>query len=79
MAVLFSGAEFLCGNDENDIGSDGNPIQQQLNVSDPRDKKHQCSLKKQPGFLEAFRTATTEYLFRSVSPLVIQDAQCQME
>jgi len=68
----FSGAEFLCGNDENDIGSDGNQIQQQLNVSDPRDKKHQCSLKKQPGFLEPFAPTLR-------NKLVIQEAQCQME
>ena len=68
----FPGAEFLCGIDENDIGSDGNLIQQQLNVSDPRDKKHQCSLKKQPGFLEPFAPTLR-------NKLVIQEAQCQME
>lgn len=66
----FPKAEFLCGNE---------PVwRPQWNVSDPRNKKATCSYMKQGGSLSAFRAATTEYLFRAISPLVLQEAQRQI-
>jgi hypothetical protein len=70
LLCYFPTAEFLCGTEET-----WPPV---FNVSDPRNKKTTCSYMKQEGFLSAFRAATTEYLFRAVSPLVIKEAQRQI-
>lgn len=44
-----------------------------VNVTDPRDMEKRCSSVKQD--LHAFRAAAVEYLFQSVSPLVIREAR----
>jgi hypothetical protein len=49
-----------------------------LTMVDPRFQKHDCWHKKQPGFVPAFRAASIEYMFRSVSPLVLQEARRQV-
>ena len=67
-------SEILCGCSE--------PVTSPaMNASDPRDlKRHQCALLKGKGedILREFRAASTEFLFRRVAPLVIQEAQRQV-
>jgi hypothetical protein len=45
---------------------------------DPRFQPNECWHKKQPGFVPAFRAASVEYMFRTVSPLVLQEARRQV-
>lgn len=72
LLCYFPLSEFLC--------PDPTPLPN-VNVTDPRDKKkNQCNLLKQatdPNVLHEFRAASTEYLFRHVSPLVVQEAERQ--
>jgi hypothetical protein len=65
-------SDFRCGCDE---------VPPNLNVSDPRDKKHNsCALLKEKGddILNEFRASSIEYLFQKVSPLVLQEAERQV-
>jgi hypothetical protein len=48
------------------------------NVSDPRNDRLRCSWMKRNGYLADFRAASMEYLFQSLSPIVIQEAQRQI-
>ena len=68
----FPDAEYKCGYDE--------APSKEFNVTDPRDKKKtQCKLLKASSkqVLHDFRAASTEYLFRSVSPVVVREAKRQ--
>jgi len=49
-----------------------------VNVSDPRKNNLRCSWVGNEDLLANFRAASMEYLFRRVSPLVIQEAQRQI-
>lgn len=62
-------AEFRCGDEM---------IADEVNVTDPRNDRLRCSAMQQPGYLAGFRAASMEYLFQSVSPLVIHEAQRQV-
>lgn len=69
----FPQAECQCGNSYEELAP--------VNVSDPRDKKrHQCTLLKEGNSdtLHAFRAASTEVLFQTVSEVVIAEAQRQI-
>jgi hypothetical protein len=49
------------------------------NTSDPRNVKHRCRrMQTDPLYLTEFRAAAMEYLFQSVSPLVVREAQRQL-
>ncbi|GKY93493.1 hypothetical protein MPSEU_000316700 [Mayamaea pseudoterrestris] len=48
------------------------------NVTDPKNIRLRCSLIRDHGKLTEFRQASMEYLFQSLSPLVIQEAERQM-
>ena len=49
-----------------------------LNVTSPKNERLRCSLVREQGMLADFRTASTEYLFQSLSPLIIREAQRQL-
>jgi hypothetical protein len=49
-----------------------------VNVTDPKNHRLRCSLVREEGKLSEFRTASMEYLFQALSPLVIQEAKRQL-
>jgi hypothetical protein len=50
-----------------------------LNITDPREQKHWCELAKESEESRAMiRAASTEYLFQSLSPLVVREAKRQI-
>jgi len=71
-ACYFPLAEERCGRDTSDDGS------ADINVTDPRHQKMRCSLVRTPEGLAAFRAAAMEYLFQTVSPLVLGEAERQL-
>jgi hypothetical protein len=62
--------EFLCEHSSSGLGN--------LTMVDPRFQQWECWHKSQLGFVAPFRAASIEYMFRSVSPLVIREAQRQI-
>lgn len=49
-----------------------------LNVTDPRKVRKRCTRVRDKDGLAAFRTASMEYIFQQLSPVVIQEAQRQI-
>lgn len=75
MLCYFPASEHKCANHV----SQNTMMPSAVNISDPRDRKRWCALTKTSGEAKAqFRAASNEYLFQTVSPLVIQEAQRQI-
>lgn len=56
-----------------------NDVNVSLNITDPRVQKHWCELAKESEESRAkIRAASTEYLFQSLSPLVVREAKRQI-
>ena len=70
MLCYFPQSEYRCSRNEVAI----------QNVTDPRDKRKRCKLVRENNehLLGDFRAASMEYLFQSLSPLIIQEAQRQI-
>lgn len=78
LLCYFSAAEFLCGNEQD-------TSLEVVNISDPRETQNWCpylrqekpkQIKYEPKLAD-FRAASIEFLFRQVSPIVIQEAERQ--
>jgi hypothetical protein len=74
---------FLCYLPRSEFRCGCNEVPPELNISDPRDKKHtSCRLLKGRSegdiVLHEFRAASTEYLFQQISPLVVDEAKRQV-
>jgi hypothetical protein len=72
--------EFLCGDadDQSTLDIIMNSNTTGTAMPDPLLERQHCAHNTQPGFIPTFRAASIEYMFRSVSPLVIQEAQRQV-
>lgn len=75
LLCYFPMAESQCSDDFNNNKN----VTSFVNVSDPKQSRLRCSwLKEQPDFVPHFRAASMEFLFRQISPIIVQEAERQI-
>lgn len=76
----FPDMEHRCDNDaSSSSSSQTTPFPSAVNVTDPRNNRQRCRrIQEDPSFLTEFRAAAMEYIFRHVSPIVLQEAERQI-